>query len=134
MITLGDFKTYRAIHSLSIPLYDQEGKPRADGKETLVQGGSNVELPDDFAQRALGFRAVRELSEDEQAELNPSEPDEESEVNGDPNRAENRLPKPAANASKADWVAYAGQEGLDVSGTRDEIQARVEQAEQLEAQ
>lgn len=129
-----DFKTYRAINSLSIPLYEKDGKARADGKEILIQGGTNVELPADLAERALRLRSVRELTEDEQAELNPPKTEEGADVNGDPNRAEPRLPKPAANASKADWVAYAEQEGLDTSGTRDEIQARVEQAEKLEAQ
>src|SRR4051794_17690813 len=82
---MSDFDTYRAVNSLSIPLYDEDGEPRADGREILVQGGSNVDLPAELAQRALKSGSVRELTEQERAELEPaSEPEEGSEVNGSP--------------------------------------------------
>lgn len=144
-----DFKTYRAVNSLSIPLYDQDGKPRADGKEILVQGGSNVDLPTELAQRALDSGSVRELTDQEQAERTPPEQTEEgAEVNGTPGVGpgvqttepaaetdqDGRLQRPANGATKEKWVAFAEQEGLDSSGTRDEIRARYEQAEKLEAQ
>jgi hypothetical protein len=143
-----DFKTYRAVNSLSIPLYDQDGKPRVDGKETLVQGGSNVDLPTELAQRALDSGSVRELTDQERDELNPPQTQEGAEVNGTPEAGpgaptpepaaetdqDGRLQRPANGATKEKWVAFAEQEGLDSSGTRDEIRARYEQAEKLEAQ
>ncbi|WP_290055658.1 hypothetical protein [Amycolatopsis solani] len=43
---------------------------------------------------------------------------------------ETTLPeRPASSGSKPEWVAYAKAYGVDSSGTRDEIRARVEAAE-----
>lgn len=37
------------------------------------------------------------------------------------------LPRPANSASKAEWVAYGDQEGVDTSGTRDDIRALIDE-------
>jgi len=151
-VTMSDFDTYRAVNSLSIPIFEQDGTARKDGRERLVQGGQNVDLPADLAKRAIESGSVRELTEQERAELEPAgEPEEGSEVNGSPTTGpgaevvapsadgdtetdENgKLKRPSNGASKDKWVRYAEQEGLDPSGTRDEIRSRVEAAEMLES-
>lgn len=146
-----ELETYRSVHAMSLPLLDQDGNPRGDGKEFLVQGGRNVQLLPDIAERALRSGAVRELTDEEREELQPAgEPEEGSEVNGTPEAGpgavvtptppaedtdqDGKLTRPANGASKDKWVAFAQQEGLDSSGTRDEIRARYEQVEKLEAQ
>lgn len=131
-------RTLVAVRAMSLPILSKDGNPLPSGKEYLVRAGDRVEMLAENAEAALHCGAARELT-DEESQPTP-EPEEGSDVNGDPLTGKDpanegaRLDKPAANAKTEDWRAFAKQEGLSDEGSRDEIRARVEAAEKLEAQ
>lgn len=125
-------KRFLAVPTLSVPRYNDEGKPT--NKNQLVRGGDEVELDTglhrEFIERALKSGALVEAPEKEEPE-----PAEGSEVNGPGSstligtpaldgNTEGRLARPAEDGSYAEWVAFAKQEGLDVSGGKAAIQQR----------
>ena len=134
MITVSELQTIRMVRAMSIPLL-VDGKPHPQGKERLVLPGQNVEMESELAARALEYGAARELTDEEKAAAEGPEEREGDEVNAGSASAKKaqeqaaadaaRLQRPADDASYADWVAYAKQQGVKASGTKEEIQGRV---------
>lgn len=134
---MSETKRYLAVPSLSVPRYDDAGK--ITSKNQFVRGGEEVELDTElhkeFIERGLKSGALVEAPDKQEPEAT-----EGSEVNGPgadtligtpalDGNTEGRLARPAEDASYAEWVAFAKQEGLDTSGGKAAIQQRAEQKE-----
>jgi hypothetical protein len=132
---------YKAVATLSVPRYDSKGE--VTNRNDLVRAGDTLRLDPDlhaeFLQRGLESGAIREV---EVAE--PQQPEEGSEVNGPGTAALTTFPtpvqdesdggeypvRPGPNESTEKWREYAESRGIDGSGKRSEIQARVQEADQ----
>lgn len=139
---MAEGKTYRTVHAMSLPLLDEDGNPREPRKEILVHAGQDIQLSPEIAGQALRIGAVRELTGDEERAARPAEqenvPPSTTEQIGEGKEPMSvtpaKLERPANNARTEDWIAFAQQEGVDPTGTRAEIIARIDAVGKLEAQ
>lgn len=147
---------YKTVPSLSIPRYNDEGKITTSnhfvrGGDLIPEGALDQKHHAEFLRRGLESGAIREVEDPAETELESAEG---SEVNGpgtavlqtfpvvsDPD-AKTEHPvedggeypvRPNDNDSTEKWSKYAESRGLDGSGKRAEIQARVRHLDEEEA-
>lgn len=145
---------YRVLHknSMQIPKLDDDGKPTQ--RNTLAVGGKTVFLPEADAKEYVAADLLELVQEADEPE-----PEEGSEVNGpgpnaiigDPLLDARRLgveptgptpetaetpsvvgTRPAKTAGLDKWQAAARDRGLDDTGTKAELQKRVEEFDEAQ--